>query len=128
MSKFEFVGEYEFKASNKMLYTYLSTASGLAQWYADDVNINPQKNLIIIWDGEENLAKIVSHRTNHEIKIEFIDEEDPDPSYVKFEILTSEMTSGNFLKVTDYSEIDDQEELRELWDGLIHDLKEIVGG
>lgn len=127
MSKYEFVGEYEFKASNKMLYGYISSASGLAQWYADDVNLDAENNLIIIWDGEEHRAQIVSHRTNHEVKIQFLDEEE-NPSFVKFEIESSELTQGNFLRVTDYSDMDDVEELQELWETLIFDLKEIVGG
>ena len=127
MGKYKYVGEFEVNASNKMLYSYIATASGLAQWYADDVNINSDKDFQIIWDGEEHLAKMVSHRTNHEVKFEFVSD-DPDPNYVKFEILTNELTQENFLRVTDYSEIDDQEELQELWESLVHDLKEIVGG
>ena len=40
MSKQKFVGEYPINASRKMLFPYLSTASGLCEWFADDVNIN----------------------------------------------------------------------------------------
>jgi uncharacterized protein YndB with AHSA1/START domain len=130
MSKFEYVGEFEFKASKKMLYHYLSSASGLSQWFADDVNINEDKLLTVIWDGEENKAKIVSHRTNSLIKIEFfpIDENDTDPNYVEFKLDMSDMTQSVFVRVTDYSEMEDKEELGELWKNLMFKLKEIVGG
>ncbi|MFY0626857.1 MAG: ATPase [Reichenbachiella sp.] len=127
MSKFKFVGEYEFRASKKMLYNYLSTASGLAQWFADDVNIRDDKNLSIIWDGEENIAKMVSHRTNSQIRFEFIVEDD-DPNYVEFKIDVNELTQAVFIRVTDYSEMDDEQELEELWEHLMADLREIVGG
>ena len=40
MAKQKFVGEYPINASRKMLFPYLSTATGLCQWFADDVNIN----------------------------------------------------------------------------------------
>ena len=40
MSKQKFVGEYPINASRKMLFPYMSTASGLSLWFADDVNIN----------------------------------------------------------------------------------------
>ena len=127
MGKFKFEGEYEINASNKMIYSYLSTASGLAQWYADDVNVDSNKNFVIVWNGEEYKAKISSHRLNQEVTLEFISD-DPDPNYVKFEILLNELTQEHYIKVTDYSEIDDREELQDLWRNLTHELKEIVGG
>lgn len=130
MSKFEYTGEFEFKASKKMLYPYLSTASGLAQWFADDVNIDEDKILTVIWDGEENKAKMVAHRTNSLVKIEFIpnDTDDDDPNFVEFKLDMNELTQAVFIRVTDYSEMDDLAELGELWENLMHNLKEIVGG
>lgn len=127
MSKFKYVGEYEIRASKKMLYPYLSTASGLAQWFADDVNINEDKIFTIIWDGDENQAKMVSHRTNSQVKFEFISEDD-DPNYVEFKIDLNEMTQSVFIRVTDYSDMDDEQELAELWESLMTNLREIVGG
>ena len=127
MSKFKYVGEYEVKASKKMLYPYLSTASGLAQWFADDVNIDEDKIFTVIWDGEENKAKMVSHRTNSQVKFEFISDDD-DPNYVEFKIDMNELTQSVFIRVTDYSEMDDEQELEELWESLMTDLREIVGG
>lgn len=127
MSKYTFVGEYEFKASKKMLYPYLSTASGLAQWFADDVNIDEDKIFTVIWDGEENKAKMVAHRTNAQVKFEFFSDKE-DPNYVEFKIDMNELTQSVFIRVTDYSEMDDEKELEELWDSLMADLREIVGG
>ena len=73
MTKNKFVGEYGINASKKMLYPYISQASGLAQWFADDVNINEDKVFTFIWDGEENKAKLVSSRANHHVKFEFLE-------------------------------------------------------
>lgn len=130
MSKFEYVGEFEINASKKMLYPYLSSASGLSQWFADDVNIDEDKLYTIIWDGEENFAKMVSHRTNSHVRFEFLpkDDDDDDPNYVEFKLDMNELTQAVFIRITDYSDMDDEEELRELWENLIADLKEIVGG
>ena len=130
MAKNKFIGEYDFRASKKMLYPYISTASGLSQWFADDVNINNEdKVYTIIWDGEENKARMVSSRANHHVKFEFLDTEtdEDDANYVEMKFDVSEMTQELFLRVTDFSDMDD-EEASELWDSLIHDLKEIVGG
>jgi len=131
MAKVKFVGEYEMKASKKMLFPFFSSASGLSQWFADDVNIhNQDKVFSFIWDGEENLAKAVSMRVNHHVKFEFLNEDgetEEDPNYVEFVLDVNELTDTVFVRVTDYSDMD-ADEAQELWDGLIHDLKEIVGG
>ncbi|MCP4457237.1 MAG: ATPase [Cytophagales bacterium] len=128
MAKEEFVGEYEMRASKKMLYPFISSASGLSQWFADDVNINNEdKTFTIIWDGEENRAKMISSRINHHVKFEFQDEATDDPNTVEFVLDINELTNTVFIRVTDYSEMDG-EEAQDLWDSLIHNLKEIVGG
>lgn len=129
MTKVEFVGEYEMRASKKMLYPFISSASGLSQWFADDVNINNEdKVFTFIWDGDENRARMISSRINHHVKFEFIDDEDDDdPNTVEFILDINELTNTVFIRVTDYSDME-IEEAQELWDSLIHNLKEIVGG
>ncbi len=126
MEKNKFIGEYGINASKKMLFPYIGTASGLAQWFADDVNIDEDKIYTFIWDGDENKAKLVSSRANHHVKFEFLSEDD-DPNTVELRLEMNELTQEVFIRVTDYSDMD-QEEATELWDSLIHDLKEIVGG
>jgi len=110
-----------------MLYPYLSTASGLAQWFADDVNVNEDKIYTFIWDGEDSMARMVSHHTNNQVKFEFISDDD-EPNYVEFKLEMSDMTQSVFIRVTDFSEMEDEEELHDLWDSLMTNLKEIVGG
>ena len=38
-----FTDDFEIHASIKMLYPYIQTASGLSEWFADDVK-KPRKN------------------------------------------------------------------------------------
>ncbi len=129
MAKHKYVGEFEFNASKKMLYPYFSTASGLAQWFADDVNINNEdKVYTFIWDGDETKAKLTSNRTNHHVRFDVVDEEDEDDNnFFEFKIDMNELTQSVYVRITDYSDMDD-DEANELWESLIHDLKEIVGG
>ncbi len=128
MSKTNFVGEFEINASQKMLYPYIYTAGGLAQWFADDVTVNEDKIFNFIWEGEDHYARMVSHRTNAFVKFEFIRDDDDDPPYFEIRIEKSELTQATFLQITDYSEIEDEEEIRDLWEGLLDSLREIVGG
>ena len=127
MNKSKFIGEYIINASRKMLFPYISTASGLSQWFADDVNITEDKVYTMLWDGEVNRARIVSIKVNQHIKFEFEGEDDDDLNSIEIRLEMNELTQEVYIKITDYSDLDDQE-VSDLWEGLIHDLKEIVGG
>ena len=127
MNKSKFIGEYSINASRKMLFPYISTASGLSQWFADDVNITEDKVYTMLWDGEVNRARIVSIKANQHIKFEFEGEDDDDLNSIEIRLEMNELTQEVYIKITDYSDIDDQE-VSDLWEGLIHDLQEIVGG
>jgi len=132
MSKFKFIAEFPVNASKKMLFPYISTAGGLSQWFADDVNIDEDKIFNFIWDNDDHYAKQVSQRTNHHVKFEYLPngnpEDEEDPSYFELKLELSELTESVYLKITDYTDIDDEEELLDVWEGLVHSLKEIVGG
>jgi uncharacterized protein YndB with AHSA1/START domain len=127
----KFIAEFPVNASKKMLYPYLSTAGGLAQWFADDVNVNEDKIFNFIWDNENHPAKLVSQRTNHHVKFEFLPkdhESEEEPAYFELKLEMNELTESVYIKIVDYTDIDDEEELMDLWEGLVHSLKEIVGG
>jgi uncharacterized protein YndB with AHSA1/START domain len=127
-----FTADYEIHASVKMLYPYLQTAGGLSEWFADDVRINNiKKTFTFIWDNEERIARMASQRTNHFVKFEYLSdtgEEEPDPSYFELRLEFNEMTQSVYLKISDYSDFDDPEELQDLWDSLIDTLRKTVGG
>lgn len=130
MSKFKFNTEFEIKASRKMLFPYLNTASGLAQWFAEDVNVNEDKVYNFIWDGEDHKARMVAHRSNSYVKFEFLPSnyEEDDKAFFEFKLDQNELTQSVFLRITDYSENDDEEELEDMWGNLVFALKETVGG
>ena len=130
MSKQKFVGEYQINASRKMLFPYLSTATGLCQWFADDVNINNiDKTLIFLVDGDERIAKIDSIKNNRYVKFRFLndDEKPKDNDTLEFRLEINELTQSVFIRVEEYTETDDLEESYQIWDNLLSQLKEIIG-
>ena len=129
MAKNKYLAEFEINASKKMLYSYINSASGLAQWIADDVTVDEDKVYNFIWDGEDHKARMVSHRSNSFVKFEYLPENgDDDPEYFELRVEMNELTQTVFLRVIDYTNFDDEEEWFDLWDGMVHSLKEIVGG
>ena len=130
MPKQKFVGEYQIKASRKMLFPYLSTATGLSQWFANDVNINNiDKTLIFLLDGEERIATIDSIKNNRYVKFRFVneDEKPKDNDTLEFRLEINELTQSVFVRVKEYTETDDLEESYQIWDNLLAQLKEIIG-
>ena len=131
MSKTLFTTDFEVNASRKMLYPYIFSPGGLSQWFADDVKIDEDKNYNFIWDNDDHVAKMAAHRTNHYVRFEFVPQDgqmDDDPSYFELRLELNELTQTTFLKIIDYSDMDDTEELQDLWSGLVSNLKETVGG
>lgn len=133
MVKNKFVADFQINTSRKIIFPYLSTASGLSQWFADDVTINEDKVYNFVYDGEDHFAKAVIMRNNHNVKFEFFDpsleeEDDTDRAYIEFRLDENELTQTFFLRVIDYSDSYDDEEQESIWETLIHSLKEIIGG
>ena len=131
MTKYKYVKEYEIGASVKSIYNYLYSPSNLAEWFASDVQVDRDKIFNFVWDEEDHYARMVVARTNKHIKFEFLDankEKMDNPEYIEFKLFESELTNATFLRVTDYSATDNEEDLIDLWEGLITDLREVVGG
>lgn len=126
-----FNADYEIHASIKMLYPYIQTASGLSEWFADNVTISPEKVFTFVWDNEQHKALMAAHRTNHFARFEYLPElkaDEKDPSYFELRLEVNELTQTTFLRVSDYSDFDDMDELQDLWDSLVEKLRKVVGG
>src|ERR1700712_1042751 len=107
MVKNKFSAEYEINASNKMLYPYLNTASGLAEWFADEVTLDTEKNYLFVWDKATTKARKVAQKINQYVKFEFLSSnptEKKDLAYVEFKLDVNELTQTSFLRIVDYSE------------------------
>ena len=117
--------EYTFKTTPKVLYSRLSTASGLSEWFADDVRV--QKNTFIFsWNGSEQVAEVLEKKVNECAKFRWID--DDDDTYFEFRMKKDDLTGDLALIVTDFADDEDEKEDDiELWDTQIQELKRILG-
>jgi uncharacterized protein YndB with AHSA1/START domain len=137
MSKFEYNAEYEIRAAVKMVYPYIASPQGLEEWFADRVEVLNDKFLNIHWDNEQHMAKIVSQRNNSMIRYQFVENmseektktrtKKQDANFLELKLNYSELTDMTYLLITDYSEMNDEEVLEELWDGLVETLREKLG-
>ena len=123
--KVQYEMEFEIKSSTHVLFNMISTPSGLSEWFADNVNI--KKDLFtFIWDGSEEEAKMISKKADDKIRFQWKEDEGED-YYFELRIQVDEITKDVSLMITDFSDDDDIEENKMLWDNQISDLKKILG-
>ena len=125
--KTKFEMEFPIQASPQLLYQYISTPSGMSEWFADNVNSRGEF-FTFIWDGSQEKAKLLSKKSGERIKFRWMeDEEDDLDCYFEIKIQVDEITKDVSLIVTDFAEEDETEEAKMLWENQISDLKQVLG-
>tara|TARA_B110000438_G_scaffold303004_1_gene362677 strand:- start:782 stop:1174 length:393 start_codon:yes stop_codon:yes gene_type:complete len=125
--KVKFELEFLIQASPQMLYQYISSASGLSEWFAENVN---SRGIIFsfFWDGSEEKAELLSSKSNKFVKFRWLDDsEDQDKCFFEIKIVVDEITKDVSLMVSDFSYEDEVEETKMLWESQISDLKQVLG-
>lgn len=125
--KIKFEIEFPIHASPQLLYQYISTPSGLSEWFSDNVNSRGEI-FAFIWDGSEEQAKLLSKKSGERVKFRWLaDEEDQLSCYFEIRIQVDEITKDVSLIVTDFAEEDEMDEAKMLWENQISDLKQVLG-
>lgn len=115
--------EYSVNCSPSVLYNRLNTASGLAEWFADDVHVKGKK-FTFIWDGSEQVAEMVLNKDGKLVRFNWLEDEE---SYFEFRINKDELTGDVSLIVVDFAEEGDEPGAIDLWNSQIADLKRNLG-
>jgi uncharacterized protein YndB with AHSA1/START domain len=119
--------EFNFHCSPQLLFQYLSTPSGLSEWFADDVNSRGE-DFTFIWEDSEEYAKLLTKKNNESVKFMWVnDEKDYEKYFFEFLITVDEITKDVSLTVTDFSDDEEIEESKMLWTNLVGDLKQVLG-
>ena len=119
--------EFPINSSPALLYQYISTPSGLSEWFSDNVNSRGE-NYTFIWDDSEEKARVTAKKTNERIKFRWLDENGGDTDYsLELKIVEDEITKDVSLVVSDYAAEDDVKEAALLWENQISDLKHVIG-
>ena len=124
-TKVKFELEFPIQASPQLLYNYISTPSGLSEWFADNVNSRGEL-FTFIWDDSEEQAKLVTKKNSERIKFKWIEDED-DSSFFELRIEVDSITKDVSLIITDFCEEDEVEESKMLWENQISSLKQVLG-
>ena len=124
MIKKEFVVEIVLKASPELIFSRLSTYTGLAEWFADYVT-NDGNIFTFRWKNAEQQAEMLFKKEPKVIRFRWLDDECED-CYFEFNIEVDDITKETSITITDFAEEDDIESSKQLWlsqlDNLMHQL------
>lgn len=119
--------EYLLKTSVKVFEGLVFTPSGLAEWFADDIDVKDDI-YNFHWDGSNEKARLIGKKVGSFIRWQWLtDEEEGLETY--FEILYSvdAMTKAVVLQITDYADEEDYDEIKMLWESAVVELKRVLG-
>ena len=122
--KIKYELEFPIQASPNMLYQYISSASNLSEWFADNVN-SRGKVFSFFWDGSEEKAELISFKNNKYVRFKWLENEDD--SFFEINIVVAELTKDVSLVIYDFADEDEVEEGKMLWESQISDLKQVIG-
>jgi hypothetical protein len=118
--------EFPIHASRQSIFNFLTDASSLSSWFADNVNLINEEYQFT-WDGSTQLAKVIYWKESQTVRYHWLHE--PEGTYFEFNIVEDELTADLALIVTDFAEdAASVEAAKRLWISQISDLHHAIGG
>ena len=117
--------EYVVHASAQILFEFLTTPSGLSEWFCDDVNI---RNGIYTfkWEDNEQNARVVKLVEEKLVRFQWTDKHDN--SYFEFRIERDDLTNDISLIVVDFADTpEERNSTTLLWNSQIDKLLHVLG-
>lgn len=125
--KVQYELEFEVNSSTSVLFNMISTPSGLSEWFADDVNIKDNV-YTFIWNGASEEAVLLNKKKGESIRFQWLDDHDEGlKTFFELAIRVDDLTNDVAVIVTDFSEIDEMDESKYLWENQIAELKMVIG-
>jgi len=124
--KQQFTLEYPVRCSPTILWEFLSSPSGLQEWFADKVD-EWEGIYSFTWNGNLVPDKAEILERDHEKLIRYHWMHTPKGEYFEFKIDRTEITNQTILAITDFAEKSEVKDQRQLWDYQIKELFHRLG-
>ena len=125
LKKRRIVLEYVFRTSPDLLFEFISSPSGLSEWFADNVNVSGDI-YTFFWNGSQQQAKMLNFREGKSISFQWLDKEEF--AFFELRIEKNELTDDISLIITDYADSEeDKEAFSMIWESQIHKLMVLIG-
>lgn len=119
-----FTVEIPMRCSPAILYEFLSTPTGLQEWFADKVDQGGE-TFSFSWDGSTDEAERIEFIENEFVRYrwDYYNEDE----YFEFKISQSPVTNETILLITDFADERDVKDQQKLWETQVNDLKQRIG-
>ncbi|AJW63595.1 START-like domain-containing protein [Elizabethkingia sp. HX WHF] len=126
MAKTKVHFEYPMHCQSEILYEYLASAEGLAEWFADDV-VEKGDDFYFSWNGgEPEKATMIRYKPESFVRYRW-EADEGTKNFFELTIVIDEITNDLALNVTDFADEGDEEEVQQYWDNLIENLQIKLG-
>ncbi|MEO6188848.1 MAG: START-like domain-containing protein [Ginsengibacter sp.] len=122
--KVQFTLEYPVRCSPVILYEFLSTSTGLQEWFADKVE-DKDGRFSFAWNGSAEEAEVVASEENKSIRFHWLNS--PKDEYFEFSIEKSEVTNLTILVINDFAEKKEIKDQSQLWETQVKELFHRLG-
>ncbi len=119
-----FTVEVPVRCSPSILFEFLSTPSGLQEWFADEVD-QRDETFYFSWDGSTDEAELLESEENVFVKFRW--DYYSDDEYFELRIAQSDVTNETILQVSDFADKAEIKDQQQLWNRQINDLKHRIG-
>ncbi len=119
-----FTVEVPVRCSPSILFEFLSTPSGLQEWFADEVD-QRDETFYFSWDGSTDEAELLESEENVFVKFRW--DYYSDDEYFEFRIAQSDVTNETILQISDFADKAEIKDQQQLWNRQINDLKHRIG-
>lgn len=121
MKKEKYRLEFPLKnASATILWRLISTPSGLAEWFADNVKTDGDM-YAFVWDGFEEVAELQKSKEKQYVQFQWEDDEGTD-AYFRLEIVRQALSKNLSLVIIDFATPSEKSDEVLLWEKHIEDL------
>ncbi|MGB1247432.1 MAG: START-like domain-containing protein [Chitinophagales bacterium] len=124
MAKEKYTCEFLVRSSPGILYNFLTTPSGLTQWFCDTCDVT-EDEYIFGWDGNEQEATREEFEEDQMVQYKWDDADEGE--FFRFEISKSEISNDTVLTITDFADADEIEDQTLLWESQIENLAQQIG-
>ena len=122
--KQQYTLEYPVRCSPGILYEFLSTPSGLQEWFADKVD-ERDGIFSFSWNGSDETAELLESEEDKYIRFHW--SHAPKEEFFEFSIEKSEITNQTILVIKDFADKKEIKDQSMLWDYQVKDLFHRIG-
>lgn len=126
MQRVKYDLEYIFRASPAILYTFLTSPTGLVRWFCDEVDITADV-YTFSWEGSEEVAVLSDDIEEERVRFRWEDA-DNDDEYLEFRMYKSKITNETIFEITEWADEDDVQDQKDYWARLTDQLRFECGG